>query len=82
MNFEKLIEEAREATEKDPYGQIRISNCTPEKLFPDKELREKVINYLNTAPNSRYRLDSYSSCVTRQSPVYQAIGYNHNYKRF
>ena len=55
---DELIAEAIKRVDKDQYGQTRQFDCTPYDLFPDKELRDLVVEYLESG-KSKYRLQTY-----------------------
>lgn len=53
-----LIKSAIDKADKDQYGQVYQDECTPFNLFKDSEVRELVVEYLNSG-KSRYRLQTY-----------------------
>jgi hypothetical protein len=55
---DQLIADAISKTDKDQYGQTRQMDCMPSQLFPDKEVRDLVIKYLESG-ESKYRLQTY-----------------------
>lgn len=55
---DEFIQNAIAKVNKDQYGQIYQSECTIDNLFKDIEVRESVINYLNSG-NSKYRFQTY-----------------------
>ena len=55
---DQLIADAISKTDKDQYGQLRQMNCMPSQLFPDKEIRDLVIDYIKSG-KSKYRLQTY-----------------------
>lgn len=55
---DELIAEAIRRAKKDQYGQTIKMNCTPSQLFPDKEMRDLVIEYIESG-ESKYSLQTY-----------------------
>jgi hypothetical protein len=53
-----FIKSAIENADRDQYGQVKQSECTPFFLFKDKEVRELVVEYLKSG-KSRYKLQTY-----------------------
>lgn len=55
---DELIAEAISKTTKDQYGQIIKANCMPSQLFPDKEIRDLIIQHIKSG-ESKYSLYTY-----------------------
>jgi hypothetical protein len=53
-----LIKAAINKLDRDQYGQVYQSECTPRNLFKNEEERELVLQYLKSG-KSRYRLQTY-----------------------
>ena len=65
---DKLIADAISKTDKDQYGQLKQGNCMAGQLFPDKEIRDLVVDFIKSG-KSKYRLQTYGWAYG----TYQAI---------
>ena len=63
-----FIKSAISKLDRDQYGQIYQSGCTPKMLFKDDNIRQLVIEYLKSG-KSRYKLQTYGG----RFGTYQAI---------
>lgn len=55
---DKLIADAISRAGEDQYGQVYQMDCMPSQLFPDKEIRDLVLKYIDSG-KSRYKLQTY-----------------------
>lgn len=52
-------------TPRDRYGQLQIKHCEIVSLFPDKEERKIVEDFIRNNKDSAYNLEPYASPYTR-----------------